>query len=94
MYTKYSNVNRQAGMTTNKNDIAKVLSTQTSMDLATIKPGRQKQEKEIVCKRCGNRWVYRGFNPYVTICTFCRTTCQVNPKNKAAVIAGPRSISK
>jgi hypothetical protein len=35
----------------------------------------------IKCQRCGHQWVYRGKNPFFTICTFCRTSISIK-KNK------------
>lgn len=28
----------------------------------------------LICKRCGNQWPYRGNNPYVATCSYCKTT--------------------
>jgi hypothetical protein len=37
----------------------------------------------LFCKRCKRDWVYRGKNPYVATCSFCKTTVSVkNSKMK------------
>ena len=35
----------------------------------------------IKCHRCGHQRIYRGKNPFFTICTFCRTSISIR-KNK------------
>jgi hypothetical protein len=37
--------------------------------------------KKQVCQRCSHEWVYKGSNPYVCTCPFCRTTVTLNKKS-------------
>jgi hypothetical protein len=42
----------------------------------------EKQEPIVLtCKRCQNVWEYRGNNPYVAKCSFCKTSISVK-KNR------------
>ncbi|MGI9012487.1 MAG: hypothetical protein ACR2F1_15055, partial [Nitrososphaeraceae archaeon] len=34
----------------------------------------------LLCQRCKHEWKYKGTNPYITTCPYCRTTVTVNRK--------------
>src|SRR5215203_3257153 len=36
--------------------------------------------KQVVCQRCNHEWMYKGTNPYICTCPFCRTTVTLNKK--------------
>jgi len=37
----------------------------------------KKEGKELSCHRCGNIWTYKGSNPYVANCSYCKTTIRI-----------------
>ena len=45
---------------------------------------QQRDPITLTCKRCGNEWQYKGHNPYVATCTFCKTTISVLKHRKAS----------
>ena len=34
--------------------------------------------KQLRCRRCGHIWDYKGNNPYICSCPYCRTTVSLN----------------
>ena len=44
------------------------------------------REVLIQCHRCGRKRVYRGKNPYFTICNFCRTTVSIKKSKIETVL--------
>ena len=42
----------------------------------------------LLCQRCKHEWTYKGMNPYICTCPYCRTTVTVNRKRN--LIKGDR----
>lgn len=36
--------------------------------------------RKLKCQRCEHEWTYKGSNPYICTCPYCRTTVTVNKK--------------
>jgi hypothetical protein len=49
---------------------------------------RLKEPVHIICQRCQNQWLYRGRNPYFAICTWCKSTVQIERHRVATATAG------
>ena len=41
----------------------------------TVENGRK-----LKCQRCEHEWTYKGSNPYICTCPYCRTAVTVNKK--------------
>jgi hypothetical protein len=52
---------------------------------------RLKEPVPLECQRCHNQWVYKGKNPFFAICTWCKSTVQIE-RHKVATATGGLSF--
>jgi hypothetical protein len=59
--------------------------------MKTVDKEVDKQKQNLVCQRCTHEWNYKGYNPYFTLCTRCRTTVRIRRNNpsQSPVVGSP-----
>jgi ribosomal protein L37E len=62
--------------------------TETKLDNKEEELKLQQQTVSLVCQRCGHSWQYKGHNPYVAICSYCKTTVQIRKQISLKKIGG------